>query len=226
MVEYMIRGMAKFCSECGEPTTELMRRCPRCGATLMACAKDCNAMVRIAIICMSVFIMLSTMFSWYSMHLSIDGGVMDAVVGVLMRIVPGFSGIGTTYGLAIFGLAVAMIIFAVCRNRWLTAVAAVGCVVVGMLALLSPPDIADLWQSGGTEGGRHLNELFEGPMASLSPMNTPEMSTYKRLIGLLPDYITVEVGHGVKVMLILVYATAALSIYDLVSSMRRDRCNK
>lgn len=210
--------MAKFCSECGESTTELMRRCPRCGAELMCGSKRDGMLVRIAIICIGVAIIMSTFLGWYSLRLSIDGGIMDAIVGAMTRLVAGFSGISTTYGLLAFGMALAMIIFAVCRNKILTLVAAIGCVVVGVMALTTPPEVADLWQTTAQDGDK-LMDIFDGPMKGLSPMNRPNMVFYSTVCDVITDYISVEVRHGVKIMLILACAAATLSVYDVVRSL-------
>lgn len=209
--------MAKFCSECGESTTELMRRCPRCGAELMCSSKRSGSMVRFAIIGIGVAIIISTFLNWYSLHLRIDGGMLDAVVGSLSRLFSGYSGISTTYGLVAFGMALAMIIFAVCRSKILTVVAAVGCVVVGMLALLSPPELSDLMQTTTSEGDKVM-DLFEGPMTGLSPMDTLTTA-----FDVIKSCTAVEVLHGVKIMVILAYAAAALSIYDVARSYVRRK---
>ena len=210
--------MAKFCSECGESTTELMRRCPKCGAELLCSTKSDGTLTRIAIICIGVAIIMSTFLGWYSLRLSIDGGVMDVIVNSVTPLVAGYSGISTTYGLVIFGMALAMIIFAICRNRWLTAMAAIGCVVVGVMALVSPPELADLWQKPTTDGAK-LMDIFDGPMQGLSPMNSPKLMPLTMIFEVITDYITVEVRHGVKIMLILACAAATLSIYDVARSL-------
>ena len=161
---------------------------------------------------------MSTFLGWYSLRLSIDGGVMDVIVNSATRLVAGYSGISTTYGLVIFGMALAMIIFAICRNRWLTAMAAIGCVVVGIMALVSPPELADLWQKPTTDGAK-LMDIFDGPMQGLSPMNSPKLMPLTMIFEVITDYITVEVRHGVKIVLILACAAATLSIYDVARSL-------
>jgi hypothetical protein len=115
-------------------------------------------------------------------------------------------------------MALAMIIFAICRNRWLTAMAAIGCVVVGVMALVSPPELADLWQKPTTDGAKSM-DIFDGPMQGLSPMNSPKLMPLTMIFEVITDYISVEVRHGVKIMLILACAAATLSIYDVARSL-------
>lgn len=213
--------MAKFCSECGQSTTELMRRCPHCGAPLMCATSQGNSMVRMAITIIGIFTLLSTLLSWYNLHLNIDGGVLDAMAGMVTRIIPGFSGISTTYGITVFALALAMIITTICRQRWLTAITATACAVVGTMALLSPPDAATLCSSNA-ESSKNMMELFDGPMSAFSPLNSDTMLTYTTLLEVITDYITVEIGHGLKIMLMLVYSAAILSIIDLVQHRRHN----
>lgn len=206
--------MARFCSECGQSTTDLMRKCPRCGAPLMSETQDGNPMVRIAIIITAMFIMLSTLIGWYNLHISIDGGVMDAMVGLATRIIPGFSGISTTYGIVIFALALTMIITTICHRRMLTAVAAVACAVVGTMAIVSPPDVMTLC-SNDADSSKQLMEIFDGPMESLSPMNNKAMLPYTTIFEVITDYMVVGIGNGLKIMLILIYSSMVLSLIDL-----------
>ena len=211
--------MAKFCSECGTNTTELMRKCPNCGAKLMYSQHSANAMVRTAIIVVAIFTLMSTLLSWYNLRLSIDGGVLDAMAGIVTRIIPGFSGISTTYGITIFALALVMIITTICHKRWLTAIAACTCAVVGTMALLSPPEVVTLCNNNA-ESGKHLTDLFNGPLSSISPLKSGSLLTYTTILEVVTDYITVEIGNGLKIMLMLVYSAMILSIIDVVQEIR------
>lgn len=206
--------MARFCSECGQNTTDLMRKCPRCAAPLMSDTQDGNPMVRIAIIVIAMFIMLSTLLGWYNIHISIDGGVMDAMVGLATRIIPGFAGISTTYGIVIFALALTMIITTICHRRGLTAIAAIACAVVGTMAIVSPPEVLTLC-SNDADSSKQLMDIFDGPMESLSPMNNTAMQPYATIFEVITDYMVVGIGNGLKIMMILIYSSMVLSLIDL-----------
>lgn len=208
--------MAKFCSECGENTTELMRRCPRCGATLMTSSTCGSVLVRGLVIAFGALIICTTFFGWYNIKLSIDGDLIDAIVSPLTRTMFSFSGISTIYGLVTIGLALAMIIFAACRNRYLTALAALLCVVVGVVAIVSPPTVEDVMHIGGSHDGNYLLENFQGVFNGVFPIDE------LRLIGnVVYDYLSVTLLHGVKMMLLFSIAAFCLSTYEIVISRRK-----
>lgn len=204
--------MAKFCSECGESTTELMRRCPRCGATLMTSSSG-GVMVRATLMAIGVLIMLSTFLGWYNIRLSIDNGFLDAVCAPISRTLFSYSGISTTYGLLAFGFALALIVFTACHRRYLTALAALGCVVVGFLAVTSLPEVSELMKPANPGGG-YLMENFEGPLQGALPLGGLE------LIGeVITDYLSVGLLQGAKIMLMLSVGALFLSVYDYVRSL-------
>lgn len=215
--------MARFCSECGETTTELMRRCPRCEAPLM-CNNRENSMVRIAIIIIGSFILLSTLLSWYTLSISLDGGVLDSVADFATRIIPGYSGISTKYGIVIFALSLTMIITALCKERVLTVIAACACAIVGTKALISPPDLAMLCNNGGddVESSKQLLNIFDGPLSYMSG----KIQSYTTIVKIIMQSVVVEIGSGLKIMLILVYSATILSIIDLVKSVKLKRSTK
>lgn len=216
--------MAKFCSECGQSTTELMRRCPRCEAPLMSSNRE-NSMVRIAIIIIGSFILLSTLLSWYTLSISLDGGVLDTVAGFASRIIPGYSGISTRYGIVIFALSLTMIITAVCKERVLTLIAACACAAVGTMALLSPPDLAMLCSNGGDDvaSSKQLLSILDGPLSSIK---SGTIQSYTTILEIVMKSIVVEIGSGLKIMLILVYSATILSIIDLVKAIMLKRATK
>lgn len=215
--------MARFCSECGETTTELMRRCPRCEAPLMSSNRE-NSMVRIAIIIIGSFILLSTLLSWYTLSISLDGGVLDSVADFATRIIPGYSGISTKYGIVIFALSLTMIITALCKERVLTVIAACACAIVGTKALISPPDLAMLCNNGGddVESSKQLLDIFDGPLSYMSG----KIQSYTTIVKIIMQSVVVEIGSGLKIMLILVYSATILSIIDLVKSVKLKRSMK
>ena len=215
--------MARFCSECGETTTELMRRCPRCEAPLMSSNRE-NSMVRIAIIIIGSFILLSTLLSWYTLSISLDGGVLDSVADFATRIIPGYSGISTKYGIVIFALSLTMIITALCKERVLTVIAACACAIVGTKALISPPDLAMLCNNGGddVESSKQLLNIFDGPLSYMSG----KIQSYTTIVKIIMQSVVVEIGSGLKIMLILVYSATILSIIDLVKSVKLKRSTK
>lgn len=215
--------MARFCSECGETTTELMRRCPRCEAPLMSSNRE-NSMVRIAIIIIGSFILLSTLLSWYTLSISLDGGVLDSVADFATRIIPGYSGISTKYGIVIFALSLTMIITALCKERVLTVIAACACAIVGTKALISPPDLAMLCNNGGddVESSKQLLNIFDGPLSYMSG----KIQSYTTIVKIIMQSVVVEIGSGLKIMLILVYSVTILSIIDLVKSVKLKRSMK
>lgn len=207
--------MAKFCSECGANTTDLMRQCPRCGAPLMNSSQRGTALVRGAIIAIGTLIIFSTFLGWYNIKICIDSGILDAIAAPVTRTLFSYSGISTTYGITIFSIALAMIVLCVCRSRYLTALAAAGCVVVGIMAIVTPPEVAELMGQEGVQG-RNLMENFTGPLQGMSPLSSPKMASWSIIFEVISDYMSVELLHGIKIMLILSCAAFALSIYDIV----------
>lgn len=207
--------MAKFCSECGEATTELMRRCPRCGATLMQSSNEGGMLVRCGIMLLGLFIALSTFMSWYSIHLSIDGGVVDIMVRSVSRFIPGYSGISTLNGIIIFVLAIVMIVCAMCRNRYMVFWVSFACVIVAMLSVVNPPSVSTLLDVESVSTGHNLMENFDGALKGVSPLGSANIESMQVLFDVARDYMSVELCHGVKIMLILSCAALVLAIYDV-----------
>jgi hypothetical protein len=183
-----------------------------------------NSMVRIAIIIIGSLILLSTLLSWYTLSISLDGGVLDSVADFATRIIPGYSGISTKYGIIIFALSLTMIITALCKERVLTVIAACACAIVGTKALISPPDLAMLCNNGGddVESSKQLLNIFDGPLSYMSG----KIQSYTTIVKIIMQSVVVEIGSGLKIMLILVYSATILSIIDLVKSVKLKRSTK
>lgn len=207
--------MAKFCSECGESTTELMRRCPRCGATLMQSSNDGGTLVRCGVMLLGLFIAISTFMSWYTIHLSIDGGVVDILVRSVSRFIPGYSGIATTSGIVIFVLAIAMIVGALCRSRYTVFWASLFCVIVAMCTVVNPPSVEDLLGADSVSTSHNLMENLDGALKGVSPLGSAKVESMQIYYEVATEYMSVELCHGIKIMLILSCAALALAIYDI-----------
>jgi hypothetical protein len=174
--------------------------------------------MRGVIIAIGVLIILSTFFGWYNVRVSIDGGIIDTITYSISRHLLGSSGIATTYGLVMFGMALMMIISAACGSRYITAVAAVGCAVVGVMSVLCPPEVSVLLHSGSAEGG-NLMDNFTGVLSGF--LEGPQIASLRLLWEVAQDYARVELSHGVIVALMLSLAAVAISLLDIVRGWRK-----
>ncbi|MBQ8492909.1 MAG: zinc ribbon domain-containing protein [Alistipes sp.] len=217
--------MARFCTECGEALTEPMMRCPRCGSAIVCREGNEASMVRNATILLSTIIVLTTMFAWYSMHLNIDGGgAMDAAANIITRILPGYSGISTVYGRVTFALALVIIVAAVCRRRVVAFVAALGCVVTAIVAMVAMPDFLSL--NAVSEGdGATITDMLNGPMGYMTDGGSDSLREVAMAIEVGSSFVVVDICYGLYMMLVASVATTAVTLYDVVRmllSRRKD----
>jgi hypothetical protein len=96
--------------------------------------------------------------------------------------------------------------------------------MVGTKALISPPDLAMLCNNGGddVESSKQLLNIFDGPLSYMSG----KIQSYTTIVKIIMQSVVVEIGSGLKIMLILVYSATILSIIDLVKSVKLKRSTK
>ncbi|MBQ3174128.1 MAG: zinc ribbon domain-containing protein [Alistipes sp.] len=218
--------MARFCTECGEALTKPMTRCPRCGSAVVSPMGEESSLILKATILLAVVIILSTIFTWYSLHINIDGGgTMDAAANLITRILPGYSGISTTYGLITFALALVIIVASVCRRRVVILGAAIGCVITAIVAMSATPDFLAL--NAVTEGeGVSLTETLNSPLGQAMMGQSSALQEVAMAIEVGASFVVVDISYGLYMMLIASIATVVIALYDIILALRTTKSNK
>ena len=217
--------MARFCTECGEALTEPMARCPRCGSAVVSRTSEESTMIRKTTILLAVVIILTTMLAWYSLHLNIDGGgTMDAAANLLTRILPGYSGISTTYGLVTFALALVIIVASVSRRRVVVLAAAVGCFATAIVAMSATPDFLALNDVAAGDSAS-LTETLNSPLGQAMMGDSSALQQTAMAIEVGASFVVVDISYGLYMMLIASVATVAVALYDIILTLRRTKSN-
>lgn len=210
--------MALFCSECGKPLTERMTRCPQCGAEVLRPAKPEESYMSLTSVTagMGVVIAICTLFRWYGMSLNIDGGGgLDAIANLFTGIIPGYSGISTTYGMICLGLTLGVVIFAMCRLRLLTLLMSLCCVGLTTIAITQRPDFMELNETH-TSNSSSIVELFDGPVPIVENVDGGLLRSVSNIAESATEYVNIEIGYGLKIALMASIATALLALADLI----------
>lgn len=217
--------MARFCTECGEALTEPMARCTRCGSAVVSRTSEESTMIRKTTILLAVVIILTTMLAWYSLHLNIDGGgTMDAAANLLTRILPGYSGISTTYGLVTFALALVIIVASVSRRRVVVLAAAVGCFATAIVAMSAAPDFLALNDVAAGDSAS-LTETLNSPLGQAMMGDSSALQQAAMAIEVGASFVVVDISYGLYMMLIASVATVAVALYDIILTLRRTKSN-
>lgn len=220
--------MALFCSECGKPLTERMKRCPQCGAEVLypTCRDESYTSLTSIIAGMGVVIALCTLFRWYGMSLNIDGGGgLDAIANLFTGIIPGYSGISTTFGMICLALTLGVVIFALCRLRILTLLMSLSCVGLTTIAITQRPDFMELNETH-TSNNSSIVELFDGPMPIVEDVDGTLLRSISNIAESATEYVNIEIGYGLKIALMASIATTLLALADLILYSRYNSKRK
>ena len=82
-----------------------------------------------------------------------------------------------------------------------------------------------LCNNGGDDvaSNKQLLSILDGPLSSIK---SSTMRSYTTILEIVMKSIVVEIGSGLKIMLILVYSATILSIIDLVKAIMFKRATK
>lgn len=208
--------MARYCTECGEALTEPMRRCPRCGADVVVRPAEEDGIIRKLMIFLAVLMVVTTLFAWYSVHLSIDGGgSVDAAANFLTRILPGYSGVSTPYGIATFALALVLILASVARRRVITLITTLLAVALAVVAMIATPDFIALNEVQPADGVT-LAETLEGPFGEVMADERNTLRKLSTAIEMASSYVVVDLSYGLYMMLLTSITAFMLALYDLM----------